>query len=66
MKSFLLMTGVDVDGQGGMCCLVGAVVIGVGAGGAGTGRGAFLTGNRNGRVSFDFFGFFRVDRQNLC
>ena len=66
MELFLLLTGVDVDGRGGTRCLAGAVVIGAGAGGAGTGRGAFLTGNRNGRASFDFFRFFKVDRQNLC
>lgn len=24
------------------------------------------TGNKNGRASFDFFRFLRVDTQNLC
>ena len=44
MESFLLMTGVDIDGRRGMRFLVGVVVMGVGAGGTGGGGGAFLTG----------------------
>src|SRR5258708_3758273 len=42
-ESFRRMTGVDVEGRRGARCLAGAVA-GVGARGAGTGGGAFLTG----------------------
>ena len=61
IESFRLMTGVDVEGRRGARCLAGAVVVGVGTGGAGAGGGAFLAG---GGLASSGGGRFLIDLSN--